>query len=566
MKCFWPFHHYRFGSQKFFKEAHMNSNKSKVRFLLISFLLLFQSIGYAWRSPLYPEDWFPGFQDSEGRFLHDFSYAGYHSGEDPIPDTPPGPVFNVTQAPYNANRTGANDATSAIQRAINDAGNAGGGIVYLPSGTYSIKPQGSNSSALRISKSNVVLRGDGPTRTKIYVSDPVMRQKQVINVSAASSNLSSWFRPAISGSEVYITTDLLDPTTTIPLVSVSPFNIGDWVILRGDVTPAFITEHFMDRIWTTAMTPQLYYRRIVDLDPVNNTITIDAPTRYYLKTRDNARVYKIIPHIEEVGIENLAIGMQENLTPGRGDQDYSRQGTAAYQVHNSKAIYFQHVVNGWIRNVQSYKPVTNTNNWHILSIAMELQSSRSITVENCRFRNPEYRGGGGNGYHYFLAAQDVLITGSSGEYGRHNYTLSTMIANGNVIHRSKSVGGTMVADFHRHLAIACLVDNLTLIKSAYEARNRGTVGPNHGHSTTQTVFWNVNGEEAMPNKDYAVWSSQYGWGYVIGTQGAMSRVKRNVDPGTEPEDYVEGEGAGSTLEPPSLYEDQLANRLAMIGR
>ncbi|HZC00430.1 MAG TPA: hypothetical protein VE844_03420, partial [Gammaproteobacteria bacterium] len=80
------------------------------------------------------------------------------------------------------------------------------------------------------------------------------------------------------------------------------------------------------------------------------------------------------------------------------------------------------------------------------------------------------------------------------------------------------------------------------------------------------VFWNVNGEEAMPGKDYAVWSSQYGWGYVIGTQGAMFRVKLNVDPGTEPEDYVERKGAGSTLDPPSLYEDQLANRLATIGR
>jgi hypothetical protein len=30
---------------------------------------------------------------------------------------------------------------------------------------------------------------------------------------------------------------------------------------------------------------------------------------------------------------------------------------------------------------------------------------------------------------------------------------------------------------------------------------------------------------------------------------------------TEPEDQVEGEGAATTLEPQSLYEDQLARRL-----
>ena len=38
-----------------------------------------------WRSSLYPEDWTPGFADAQGRFLHDFSYAGYHKGEALIP-------------------------------------------------------------------------------------------------------------------------------------------------------------------------------------------------------------------------------------------------------------------------------------------------------------------------------------------------------------------------------------------------------------------------------------------------------------------------------------------------
>jgi hypothetical protein len=32
----------------------------------------------SWRSKLYPENWKPGFNDGQGRFLHDFSFAGYH--------------------------------------------------------------------------------------------------------------------------------------------------------------------------------------------------------------------------------------------------------------------------------------------------------------------------------------------------------------------------------------------------------------------------------------------------------------------------------------------------------
>lgn len=34
-----------------------------------------------WRSALYSRAWTPALTDSEGRFLHDFSYASYHHGE-----------------------------------------------------------------------------------------------------------------------------------------------------------------------------------------------------------------------------------------------------------------------------------------------------------------------------------------------------------------------------------------------------------------------------------------------------------------------------------------------------
>lgn len=46
-------------------------------------------------------------------------------------------IINVTAAPYNADNTGATDATAAIQAAIDLAkGNLKGKIVYLPNGTY----------------------------------------------------------------------------------------------------------------------------------------------------------------------------------------------------------------------------------------------------------------------------------------------------------------------------------------------------------------------------------------------------------------------------------------------
>ncbi len=45
-------------------------------------------------------------------------------------------IYNVTAAPYNADSTGATLASGAIQQAIDDAHQAGGGTVFIPAGVY----------------------------------------------------------------------------------------------------------------------------------------------------------------------------------------------------------------------------------------------------------------------------------------------------------------------------------------------------------------------------------------------------------------------------------------------
>ena len=70
------------------------------------------------------------------------------------------------------------------------------------------------------------------------------------------------------------------------------------------------------------------------------------------------------------------------------------------------------------------------------------------------------------------------------------------------------------------------------------------------------MFWNVVGEGVVRSR-------QHGWGYVIGTAPSVA-VETSTDgpagEGTEPEDWREGIGAGATLEPASLYEDQFRRR------
>ncbi|MHA7964756.1 family 16 glycoside hydrolase [Paenibacillus sp. CAU 1782] len=53
-----------------------------------------------------------------------------------IPPSSGAGIYNVTHAPYNADRTGATMASGAIQAAIDAANQAGGGVVFVPAGVY----------------------------------------------------------------------------------------------------------------------------------------------------------------------------------------------------------------------------------------------------------------------------------------------------------------------------------------------------------------------------------------------------------------------------------------------
>jgi hypothetical protein len=74
----------------------------------------------------------------------------------------PSGYINATASPYDADPTGANDSTSALQSAINAASAAGEGL-YLPKGTYKV------SSPLDVN--NVTIEGAGEWYTTLTGSD-----------------------------------------------------------------------------------------------------------------------------------------------------------------------------------------------------------------------------------------------------------------------------------------------------------------------------------------------------------------------------------------------------------
>jgi hypothetical protein len=516
-----------------------------------------------WRSSLYPENWKPGFKDGNDRFLHDFSYAGYHQGEKEIPLIQHN-ILDVTQPPYNADNTGGVDVTAILQKALNDIGKSGGGVVYLPSGTYKVNP-GDTETALRIQYSNTVLRGAGTDSTFIFNNNSYMRQKSIIWIMG---DWSTWSN--VAGTTTNLTTDLLYPTRVIPVKSVTGFSEGDEIILRTDGTPEFITEHEMTGIWNEAATRVMFLRKIDSINVEKNIIYIDSPTRYYMKTRDNARIYHAKQHITECGIENLSIGNIQNDKPGWDEETYTQAGTGAYDVHASHAIYIKYAQNCWVKNVNTYKPTQNTLDIHVLSNCLLLDQSRGITVDSCFFQKPQYEGGGGNGYMFTLQSNDCLIKNSRANDSRHNYDFKYPHSNGNVIYNCIGENSKYSSDFHMYLSMSNLIDNFTVDKDYLESTFRPYGGDViHGYSSTQSVFYNTKGNAYHSNKNYIIESRQFKHGYIIGTSGPADQVKLDPVDGTingftyktAPRDFSEGIGKGKLLAPQSLYLDQLERRL-----
>lgn len=531
---------------------------------------------YAWRSTLYPATWVPGYADEKGRFLHDFSYAGYMKGEVNIPASVGVRFVNVTDAPYNADKSGITDATLSIQQAINFVGQSGGGVVYLPEGVYKVKPQ-NTANAISINYSNVILRGAGTNKTFLRCDEENMRDKKVVYVGPAIGG--NWDQPEDSKSYQIIRDIPKTPTQTIYISDVSTLKVGDWVIIRSDRTAEWIAEHSMGGFWTSdglygSTMGTTFYRQITDINTLNKTISIDIPTRYYMKTRDNARVYKVSPKIYNVGIESFSIGNKMNsVTIGWGEEDYNaKPANGGYQVHSSFLVGFSYCVNSWARNISSYQ-AQNLSQIHMTSNGIDLYKCRNLTIDRCDFSYPQYEGGGGNGYGFNISSQECLFTNCRSLSPRHAYSFKYAFSSGNVIYNFHSgASPTYPSDFHMYLSMSNLIDCQGLDGDMIQSSVRpygDVVGNYHGHTSTQTVFWNTNGISYKSGINYIIESRQHQYGYIIGTKGKAIGVKTTpltitskygaVD--SSPEDFVEGLGLGTTLEPASLYYDQLAKRL-----
>jgi len=497
----------------------------------------------SWRSTLYPEDWTPGLSTENGQ-LRDFSHAGYRASEQALPTFDLGLATSVVD--HGADPSGASDSTDAIQAAIDAAPDDDSlHVVHLPEGLYRV------DGALRVHRSHTVLAGDGSARSQLWFT--------ANDVGSGHSHLR--FLGAPTGVQpTVLSADTSIEDTVVSVVSTEGYAVGDAVWIGIDITEDFVADHGMEGLWTFSLGSwrPFFRRTLTEVDAAAGQLGLDVSLPYPLKARDGLRIEKVDGLLTEVGL--VGVGVSD-----------ATEWEAAWSQDQVHAVAFEGVDNGFIQDVASFAGPGGDGHHHLQSGGVLVRNSRRITIADSHFANPQNRGESGNGYLVDLrTSNQVLVRDTIAENGRHNLIqnwdfgasdlvfLRTHSAGAEAFTSSTDPRGTTAcSETHHALAIAVLVDQST-VDDCWKMVNRLSYSSGAGHTATESVFWNLQGDGVLT-------SHQFGRGYVIGTE--LSEVVTEVldiyeSLGTAPEDFREGIGQAATLDPPSLFDDQLSRRLA----
>lgn len=492
------------------------------------------------------------------QFLHNFAYAGYHGGVEPLPPevTPDCrrrglPVFDVVRdygcRPNLRPQVGGRDCRNAIQRAI-DAAQLNGGVVYFPPGEYVITTE-DNAASLRISGSNVTLCGAGRDRTFLKVDSRLSsgslcreegrtfcaRHHQLVRAEPPSESANGWQQTTNVSAQVVKNEDF--PTRRLTLAA-NPFAKNDEVVVAGKMTEAYRMEHDMvhEDGWPSGRAYE--FRRTV-VGVADNDIILDVPTRSRIRTYDEPTVAKLSrghEGLREIGLENLSIGMV------RHPQDWStsdcpkskdpkdcqevRRGDGSFQfpairdIYDNRLIAFFNVRDSWLYQLTTYRPSENADeetynedgrrfNYPVeyLNMALYLENARFVTAKHLAFRGSQVDKGNHNGYAIQLQdTNEVLIEDVELRQVKKGFTFNGGGTSGNVIKDARHYDILDYQnDFHSYLSMANLIDGNLMDGNYWEASVRPLAPTRHGHGTTQTVFWNTEGRKRPTIQTEVAW-------------------------------------------------------------
>jgi hypothetical protein len=195
-------------------------------------------------------------------------------------------------------------------------------------------------------KSNVVLRGAGPTSTVINLgSNAVLTSQRWSNTDSSCLNPPTTYGVASSGFLLSGTPHKGD--TQLTLQNPGNVNVGSWISVFSDDDPSLVTGTGEDGFcaWCADNAGSHFLQQIVQVTAKNGTsITISRPLYYTLYTNPQFRVYTF--NTQKAGIENVKVV---------GYQD----------IGGSPIIDLEGCLFCWVKGVQTYNTGSSSESAHV---------------------------------------------------------------------------------------------------------------------------------------------------------------------------------------------------------
>lgn len=467
--------------------------------------------------------------DPSGR-LPDFSFAGYRSGDRPVPTYPV--TAKVTD--FGAIPDDSVDDTAAFSAAVKAAGP---GALLVPKGRYIL------TDIISIRRSGVVLRGEGPGTVLFFPKGlEQIHPSPTTNTSGKPVSGYSW-----SGGFLTIQGSI----TSKPLAAVAQpaprgarqLTVADAAKLRqgmeilvevhDDAQKTLLAALYAGDPGNTSKIPAANFvatqpARVAAID--GNRVTLDRPLRYELRPEWKPTVSGFEASVAESGIESLTFEFPERPYGGH------------FTEVGYNAVALTGVRDCWVRDIEIVNADSGIH-----------ANSRFCTFEGLTFRTTpgatENRGCFGH-HGVCISGTDNLITRFDFRHRFIHDLTSTKLAAGNVFSNGKGVD--LCFDHHKRAPHGNLFTNIDLGAGTRPWQSGG--GADLGrHCGAWTTFWGIRSAATVTRKPD--WSPA-----LVNFVGVPLADPASVDP-----KGLWIESPTEAISPANLHEAQLKQRRAKAG-
>nr|WP_295872824.1 DUF4955 domain-containing protein [uncultured Chitinophaga sp.] len=462
--------------------------------------------------------------------LPDFSYAGYHFSEKPLPELTGKKKFDVTQFGAVPNDELYDD--EAIQRAVDAAtANPGGGIVFFPKGKYLLASDEDNKKQILITGNNIILQGSGSQEggTEIYQDKKRINSRQFL------------FRPVQNQQQhlTTITANASRETFSVEVADVSKLRPGQDVIIRHR-SEAYTKWYFgplpLKPSWTRLLGDNggMQVQEIHTIANIDgHTVTFKNPLHLDIHLVEG-KPFELVSRtsLEECGITGIRFSSNWKSYP----EDFVHHKN---EIHDYawEAVGMEYVKNSWVRDCVF-------SDWNE---GINIRAGYQVTIQNVTFLGKK-----GHASVHARTGYGVLIKQCYFNNAQHHGPGTGYSAAGTVITQC-ALGTDQNFDSHSGQPYATLFDDIR----GGVFYNLGGPEPGHPHHGKQLVLWNFRHSSAK-DQHYDFWDMERRRNYTIAApilEGFQADSKVTVDHAGI------NELPGQYVAPASLFEAQLALRL-----